>query len=138
MLCIRLYMEDGTEGTWSNIQVVEGGVPSQENYEPYGYKIPVIVNNQTTNIYLDEPLRKKGDNADYIDYVTQKLIRKVEVIDDTGTLPIEQSLQPLVPPVEESVVLPDIALQNGTNIIDVSTAVTPSNVEVAYYSKEKE
>lgn len=33
--------------------------------------------NQTTNIYLDEPLRKLGDLTDYIDFENQKVFRKV-------------------------------------------------------------
>lgn len=42
-------------------------------YEPYGYKIPVVVSAEnheptTTNIYLNEPLRKIGDYADVIDF----------------------------------------------------------------------
>ena len=128
---------------WGTVDNLEFGILLENNdavtpYEPYGYKISFTVNNQDINIYLDEPLRKKDNYADYIDYETQKLIRKVEVIDDTGTLPIEQSLQPLPVPTEETIELPDIALQNGTNIIDVSTTVTPSNIELKYYSKEKE
>lgn len=33
-------------------------------YEPYGYKVPVVIDNVTTNIYLNEPLRKIGNYAD--------------------------------------------------------------------------
>lgn len=125
----------------SNILLIENIMVSKSNdteYEPYGYKIPVTVNNQTTNIYLDEPLRKIGNYADYVDYETQKVVRNVDVIDDTGTLPIAQSLQPLAVPTEEDINLPDVAVQNGTNIIDVDTTVTPSSVEVEYYSTVKE
>lgn len=46
-------------------------------YEPYGYKIPVIVENTTTNIYLDEPLRKIGDYSDYIDFKNSKVVRNI-------------------------------------------------------------
>lgn len=35
-------------------------------YEPYGYKIPILNGQQTTNIYLSEPLYKIGDYADVI------------------------------------------------------------------------
>ena len=38
-------------------------------YEPY--------KEETTHIYLDEPLRKVGDYADYIDFKNQKVIRKI-------------------------------------------------------------
>ena len=39
-------------------------------YEPY--RVPV-----TANIYLDEPLRKVGDYADYIDFKNQKVVRNI-------------------------------------------------------------
>lgn len=35
--------------------------------------------NQTTDIYLSEPLRKLGDLTDYIDYAEQKVVRQVGV-----------------------------------------------------------
>ena len=39
----------------------------------YGkYAIPVTNNSETANIYLDEPLRKVGDEAEYVDYAEQK------------------------------------------------------------------
>lgn len=39
----------------------------------YGkYAIPVTNNSETTNIFLDEPLRMVGDEAEYIDYAEQK------------------------------------------------------------------
>lgn len=48
---------------------------SSTEYVPEGYKIPVNVNDEITNIYLSEPLRKIGDVADYIDYENQKVVR---------------------------------------------------------------
>lgn len=57
-------------------------------YEPYGYKIPVKVSNNTeeitTNIYLNDPLRKVGDYADYIDFKNKKVYRKVGKYSFTG------------------------------------------------------
>lgn len=57
-------------------------------YEPYGYKIPVKVSNNTeeitTNIYLNEPLRKVGDYVDYIDFKNKKVYRKVGKYAFTG------------------------------------------------------
>ena len=43
------------------------------------YKIPVKSNEVITNIYLDEPLRKVGEYADYVDYKNKKVVRKVGV-----------------------------------------------------------
>ena len=45
--------------------------------EQGGYKIPVTVGGTTTNIYLDQPLRKIGDYTDYIDFEGQKVVRNV-------------------------------------------------------------
>lgn len=52
------------------------------DYEPYGYKIPIKVSGEDvepiiTNIYLNEPLRKIGDYADYIDYKNKKVVRNI-------------------------------------------------------------
>lgn len=54
---------------------VEVGIMIEEtdkvtDYEPY-------VNPNTTNIYLNEPLRKVGDYADYIDFETGKVVRNI-------------------------------------------------------------
>lgn len=50
-----------------SIQIEKGDTATA--YEPYF--------NQTTNIYLSEPLRKLGDLTDYIDFENQKVFRKV-------------------------------------------------------------
>lgn len=42
------------------------------------YIIPVKVNNLITYIYLNEPLRKVGEYADYIDYENQTVVRKIK------------------------------------------------------------
>ena len=45
-------------------------------YEPYGYKVPVTVSNDTdtltTPIYLPEPIKMVGDEVEYVDYEEQK------------------------------------------------------------------
>lgn len=82
-------------------------------YEPYGYKIPVTLtadSAETTDIYLDEPLAKSGNNADYIDYAAQKRHNS------DGT--------------ESSVTLPEISTLSGTNTLTVGTEVQPSGVEI--------
>jgi len=57
---------------------------TKTEYEPYGYKIPVKVSNDnediTTNIYLDEPLRKIGEYTDYIDFNNMKVVRAINEI----------------------------------------------------------
>ena len=66
----------------------------------------------TTNIYLDEPLAKSGNNADYIDYAAQKRHNS------DGT--------------ESSVTLPEIPTLAGTNTLTVGTEVQPSDVYIKY------
>lgn len=55
-----------------SIQIEEGDTAT--SYEPYGYKIPVAVNDSTTNIYLNEPLRKIGEYADTLSVDGNKVI----------------------------------------------------------------
>ena len=46
----------------SQIMLNTGSTPKP--YEPYGYKLPVVCGGSTTNIYLSEPIRNKGNYAD--------------------------------------------------------------------------
>lgn len=89
-------------------------VTEQVPFEPYGkYKIPVTLtagSAETTDIYLDEPLAKSGNNADYIDYATQKRHNS------DGT--------------SQSVELPTLQTIEGTNTLSVGTTVQPSKVMV--------
>lgn len=56
------------------------------------YEIPIIIRHQnssaapvTTSIYLDKPLRKAGDYADYIDFENGKVVRIVgEIVIDSS------------------------------------------------------
>lgn len=59
-------------------------------YEPYGYKVSVTVSNGTdtltTPIYLPEPIKMVGDEAEYIDYAEQKLHRvRKNLLQNTAT-----------------------------------------------------
>ena len=63
-----------------DFMLVEGkyDADTMPEYSQYNkYKIPVVTNDTTTNIYLDEPLRKVGDYADYIDYIRGKVVRNI-------------------------------------------------------------
>lgn len=48
------------------------------DYEPYHEPIQ-------TNIYLDEPLRKVGDYADYVDFGKGEVVRKVKEVEFSGS-----------------------------------------------------
>lgn len=111
------YLSIDGMGTYiRNIMLVEGSTAM--DYEPYGYKIPITNNSETANIYLDEPLAKSGDIADYIDYAAQKRHNS------DGT--------------ESSVTLPEIAVTAGTNTLTIGTEVQPSRVELTGRIKEGE
>lgn len=69
------------EGTLENYRIYGntvggesvGELVTDSHSEHYGkYAIPVTTNSETANIFLDEPLRKVGDEAEYIDYAEQK------------------------------------------------------------------
>ena len=52
------------------------------------YKIPIKISSNDksmiTNIYLDEPLRKVGDYADYVDFENGKVVRNIKKYTFTG------------------------------------------------------
>lgn len=77
-------------------------------YEPYGYRIPVTLNDLTVIIYLSEPLGKTGNNADYLDFTTQKRYNA------DGT--------------SGDILLPPLTIFAGTNTFSIGTAVQPSSV----------
>ena len=114
-------------GTIDNFMLVEGTYKkdTMPDYEPYQEPI-------TTNIYLDEPLRKIEEYADYIDFKNQKVFRNVEVIDDSGTLTIEESYKGIIDNVGTYIDLPNIQLLPGYSRISVDTKIAPSNIEIMY------
>lgn len=80
-LCI--YGGTTAEVEYTNIQIEKNS--AQTNFEPYGYKIPVKVNETTTYIHAKEPLRKVGNYIDYIDYKNKKIIRNTSSYTFVGT-----------------------------------------------------
>lgn len=66
----------GVNASFTDIQIEKGTVAT--DYEPYQEPI-------TTNIYLDEPLRKISDYADYVDFANSKVIRQIRKNIITGT-----------------------------------------------------
>lgn len=79
-------------------------------YEPYGYKVPVTINDVTTNLYLPEPIKMVGDEAEYIDYAEQKMHR-------IGADDVD-------------VTLPALSTIKGTNTLSVNTSIQPSNIYI--------
>lgn len=136
---VALYGNNYTAGETEQViitdfQIEKGTVVTE--YEPFGYKVPIKVNDTVTNIYLKEPLRKTGEYSDYIDFKNQKVFRNVEVLDDTGTLTIAESYQGITDDVGMDVELPNIPTIKGTSIIEVDTSIQPSNMEVTCLGKK--
>ena len=78
-------------------------------FEPSGYVIPFGANDTVSKVYIG--MEQLGPD-DYIDYENRKF-----VIGGVSTL----------------MELPEIHLSNGTNIIDVYTAVKPSKMSVSFF-----
>lgn len=88
---------------------------------------------QEYDIYTDEPLRKVGDTADYIDYSGGQIVRNVDVIDDSGTKTIEESYAPRSEPEYIDVSLPDVLLpESPTARVEVETSVK-GTFSIKYY-----
>ena len=87
----------------ASVQIEKGSTATP--YEPY--HAPV-----TTPIYLPEPIKMVGDEAEYIDYAEQK--------------------QYFADGTETDVTLPALPTLTGTNVLSVGTAVQPSKVYVKY------
>lgn len=101
---------------------------------------------ETCNIYLDEPLRKVGDAADYIDFKTGKVVRYIGKIDSyngetittswissTGELSTGATVYYVLDtPIEETVILPQLKSFEDCTKIEVLTSVAPSKIEVEY------
>ena len=92
----------------TDFMLVENSTPLP--YEPYGYRVPVTVNDIITPIYLPEQIKKVGDEAEYIDYAEQKQ----HFADGTFV----------------DVTLPALPTLAGTNTLSVGTGVQPSKVMV--------
>jgi len=72
----------------------------------------------SVDIYLDNPLMKSGDLADYIDFAEGKVVRQVE-----------SSFM------EQSISLQYLSTYSNFSILEVNTRTLPSNISVVYYSK---
>lgn len=117
-ICFLKYSEnqvvDISSSDISNIMLNTGSTALP--YEPYGYKVPVTINDVTTNLYLPEPIKMVGDEAEYIDYAEQKFHR--------------------ISGADLDVTLPALPVLPGTNTLTVGTEVQPSRVELTGRIKE--
>lgn len=72
----RTFVNNISQLDGFDIQIEEGSTTT--DYEPYHEPI-------STNIYLDEPLRKIGEYADYIDFEKGMVVRQIKEIILNGT-----------------------------------------------------
>jgi len=77
-------MQNGEPSPSNPVEVQSVGDLVEEGENQGKYKIQIKVTGENTidveesyDIYLDEPLRKVGEHADYIDFVNNKVVRKI-------------------------------------------------------------
>lgn len=93
-------------------------------YEPYGYDIPIVVNNTNTyHCYITDVLRKSDGETPVYDTMSSDgtIIRRV----DTDGTPLEE-------PTEETYTAPSVEVPWGNNTVDVDTTVLPSSMYIKY------
>lgn len=90
-ICINVpnnakYFRFSYDVTFENVMLYSGNnaIP----YEPYGYKIPIVCSDTTTNIYLDEPL---GENESISMSNTGV---SIPTINGNNTLSVNTTIQP--------------------------------------------
>ena len=144
---------------FDHLQIEEGASPTA--YEAYGvspseefpseiksvgdvtedlkYDIPIEVKDENgallkrIHIYLDEPLRKTAQTADYLDFAAGQVVRRVEVLDGSGKLPIAQSFGVRAEPLVEKIV-PDAVILPEKNKLQIAAGTTVSaDIELTYY-----
>lgn len=82
-------IQDGEPSPESPVEIQSVGELVTQGEYAGKYKIPVVTSSEnhelvTTNIYLDEPLRKIGDYADVIDFKRGIVERNISRFDFTG------------------------------------------------------
>ena len=127
------YTNSGT-GKFSKGSEIGGILVTDITDNNYGkYKIPVKVNDNVINIYIDEPLRKVGDVSDYIDYKNNRIVRNIAKIESyngeeikgeytstTGSLDIGATIYfVLGKTLYEEIELPDIIIEDENTTIIV-------------------
>lgn len=85
---VRIDSETSSRGQHlSGIMIVSGNT-APTSYEPYGYKIPVVCGDTTTNIYLDKPLRE-NESISMSDTGVS-----IPTINGTNILTVDTAVQP--------------------------------------------
>ena len=113
------------ESDISEIWLVEGTytTSTMPPYEPYGYKLPVVIGSTTTNIYMADVLRMSS-GADPV----------YDVMSSTGVITrnVDTDGSPLPTPTTESFTAPTLATVAGSQSFTIDTTVKPSSVSLTY------
>ena len=93
-------------------------------YEPFGYKIPISLNNVTYPIYISEPLRKSLDGSNLYD-----------TIESNGTLTrrVDANGDALATPTTEQVTVPTLTTTGTPEQFNVLTTLAPSEVSLTWH-----
>lgn len=92
-------------------------------YEPYGYKLTVVIGSNTTNIYIADVLRKSiGADPVY------------DIMSSTGVITrnVDTDGTPVVTPTTESFTAPTLATVAGSQSVSFDTTVKPSKADLTY------
>ena len=92
-------------------------------FEPYGYKLPVVIGSTTTNIYMADVLRMSS-GADPV----------YDIMSSTGVITrnVDTDGSPLPTPTTESFTAPTLATVAGSQSFNIDTTVKPSSVSLTY------
>ena len=124
--CEYVQVQTGKNVTGSNFMLVSGeyNVQTMPAYEPFGYKIPISLNNVTYPIYISEPLRKSLDGSNLYD-----------TIESNGTLTrrVDANGDALATPTTEQVTVPTLTTTGTAEQFNVLTTLAPSEVSLTYH-----
>ena len=143
---IKCYYADDystiTPSDVTDLMLNEGSTPLP--YEPYGYRVPVAINDYTVTLYLPEPLKMVEDEAEYVDYEEQKqyfadgsyanvTLHEIPTIAGTNTLSVDTQVQPSKVYVEVGIKTGGytIYFYNGEMLLETVTGV-PSGGTATY------
>lgn len=118
---IVVYYMYPTPTVEANFMINEGETALP--YEPYGYKLPVVIGSTTTNIYMADVLRMSS-GADPV----------YDVMSSTGVITrnVDTDGSPLPTPTTESFTAPTLATTAGSQSFTIDTTVKPSSVSLTY------
>jgi len=148
---VSLFSNEITDTIYKTFKIygnsIQNGTPSVDNpIEIYNlgeydeltgkYKIPISIKidnieQSSYNIMLDAPLRSVNNESDYIDIINGKVIRNIEVVDNSNTLLLENSYVKLEVPINENLGVYTIPyIEDGIISICSSNNVCASNIEI--------